>query len=176
MIEVELRSFLNEEQYQALLSYFQEHGQFVNEEEQETHYFDCDQDLRIQKSTKGAKVWLKKGNMHDAAREEIEIKVPADDFANLAKLFAALNYGVKVKWLRKRYTFSWQGVSVMLDYTKGYGWIIELEKLVTEGQEVIAHEELQEKLKILNISVSSKEEFEDRYQYYLANWQHLIAD
>ena len=72
-IEVEIRSFVTKEKYEELLEFFKKNTKFVKEDFQETHYFDCEQDLRIQKNNKGSKIWLKKGELHDDAREEIEI-------------------------------------------------------------------------------------------------------
>ena len=49
-IEVELRSFISEEKYNELIDFFRTNAKFVKEDFQETHYFDVEQDLRIQKN------------------------------------------------------------------------------------------------------------------------------
>jgi uncharacterized protein YjbK len=85
-IEVEIRSFISKEKYEELLDFFNKNAEFVKEDLQETHYFDCEQDLRIQKNNKGSKIWLKKGKIHDDAREEIEIFTQNESFDNLGKL------------------------------------------------------------------------------------------
>jgi uncharacterized protein YjbK len=46
-IEVEIRSFITEEQYDNLLNFFKKNAKFVKEDEQETYYFESEQDLRI---------------------------------------------------------------------------------------------------------------------------------
>lgn len=127
-IEVEVRSFVTEEKFGELMKFFQENAELVKKDCQETTYFDCDQDLRIQRNDYFSKIWLKKGEMHDDCREEFEIKFDKEDFPHLENLFSALGYNVKVKWFRDRHSFLWQGIDVSLDYTKGYGHIIELEK------------------------------------------------
>ena len=176
VVEVELRSFISEEQYTALSAFFTQHSTFLSEDEQLTHYFDGDYDLRIQKGKQQSKVWLKKGALHDEAREEIEIKTPADDFEKLEKLFSALGYTVQITWLRKRKTFEWNGVSVMLDHTKGYGYILEMEKLCSEEEKEAALSLLKECFKKVNIPLTPREEFEKRYVFYKQNWRTLLAE
>ncbi len=122
-IEVEIRSFISPKKYQELLSFFRQEGKFVSEDGQETYYFDSQQDLRIQRNKAHSKIWLKKGKLHDEQREELEIKFKREDFEMLEKIFLTLGYNTSIKWLRKRHTFEWQGITVMLDYTKGYDYI-----------------------------------------------------
>ncbi len=173
-IEVEIRSFITREQYEKLLEFFKLNAEFEKEDFQETHYFDCEQDLRIQKNNKGSKIWLKKGKIHDDAREEIEIFTEGDNFENLGKLFNALGHNVEIKWLRERNQFNWNGIKVCLDYTKGYGYILELEKIGSEENKEKIIEELKQKMDELNISLTSKEEFNEKYNFYKENWRNLI--
>ncbi len=173
-IEVEIRSFISKDRYLELLEYFNKNGKLVSEDSQETHYFDSEQDLRIQKSNNYSKVWLKKGKLHDDYREEIEVKINKEDFNKLQCLFLALNYSVNIKWFRTRHTFNWNNISVMLDYTKGYGYIIELEKLSDESDKQNDLKILKNLLKTLNIAETPKEEFNKKYEYYKDNWNDLI--
>ena len=168
-IEVEIRSFISKEKYEELLDFFNKNAEFVKEDFQETHYFDCEQDLRIQKNNKGSKIWLKKGKIHDDAREEIEIFTQNESFDNLGKLFKALGHNVEIKWLRLRNQFNWNGIKVCIDYTKGYGYIIELEKLSSEEATEEVLEGLKEKLNELNIPLTPKTEFDEKYNYYKQN-------
>ena len=176
-IEVEIRSFITKEKYEELLEFFKQNAEFVKEDFQETHYFDCEQDLRIQKNNNGSKIWLKKGNLHDDAREEIEIftsKENEHNFENLGKLFNALNYNVEIKWLRLRNQFNWSNIKICLDYTKGYGYIIELEEISDEENKENILQELKQKLRELNIEETPKEIFNEKYNYYKENWRELI--
>ena len=175
-IEVEVRSFISKERYYELLKFFNQTATLVKEDFQETHYFDCEQDLRIQKNKFGSKIWMKKGKIHDDFREEVEIKTKPEDFDNLGKLFNNLGHGVEIKWLRDRKQFDWNGIKVCLDFTKGYGYIIELEKIGTDENKEELHKELQEKLKELNIPLTTKEEFNAQYEYYKSNWKRLIGE
>jgi predicted adenylyl cyclase CyaB len=174
MIEVELRSFLTPERFQVLLNYFQKNSEIKGRDEQITYYFDSEQDLRIQKNLNYSKVWLKKGKLHDTAREEIEIKLPREDFEKLEQLFSSLGYNVNIKWLRERHTFEWNNVTVMMDYTKGYGHIIEMEKLCKENEKEEALKLLEQKFTELKIPITPKEEFDTAYQNYKKNWKTLI--
>ena len=130
--------------------------------------------MRIQKNNKGSKIWFKKGQIHDDAREEIEIFTQGDKFEDLGNLFTNLGYNVDIKWLRKRNQYNWNRIKVCLDYTKGYGYIIELEKMSSEENKEETLKELKNKLNELNIPLTSKEEFNNKYNYYKENWRNLI--
>jgi len=86
-IEVEIRSFISKEQYETLLTFFRKNSKFLEEDYQETFYFDCPQDLRIQRNNNYSKIWLKKGKIHDNHREEIEIKFNRDELKILKNCF-----------------------------------------------------------------------------------------
>src|SRR3989338_10298975 len=114
VVEVELKIFLTKEQYSHLEGFFRKEGEFLNEDNQETFYFTGKDDLRIQRNDFYSKLVLKKGKVHDEAREEFEVKFSKEEFESLERLFLALGYEVQIKWLRKRLNFNWQGVSVSL--------------------------------------------------------------
>lgn len=174
MIEAELRSFLTPEKFKELLDYFQKNSKPKGKDEQITYYFDGEQDLRIQKNLNYSKVWLKKGKLHDDAREEIEIKLPREDFEKLEQLFLSLGYNISIKWLRERHTFEWKEATVMLDFTKGYGHIIEMEKLCSENEKENVLKILNQKFIELKIPITPKEKFDESYQNYKKNWKTLI--
>lgn len=174
-IEVEIRSFLEKEKYKSLLDFFSNNGTNHIRDIQETWYFDGPQDLRIQKNNYHAKIWLKKGKMHDESREEIELKHNKNDFKEAAKLFETLGYKVKIKWFRERDEFEWEGIKVSLDYTKGYGYIIELEKMTDEAGQKAALEILQKKLTELEVKPTLKEKFKEKFEYYENNWEKLTV-
>ncbi len=173
-IEVEIRSFISKEQYENLLKFFEQNAKLLKEDYQETFYFDCEQDLRIQRNSFFSKIWMKKGKIHDAHREELEIKFDRNEFENLERLFLALGLNVQIKWFRKRFEFQWDGITVCLDFTKGYGYIIELEKMSSDNEKEKEYEGLREKLKSLAIEITPKEEFDKKFLYYKENWKTLI--
>lgn len=172
-IEVEIRSFITKEQYEELLEFFKENAKLEKEDSQETSYFDCDEDLRIQKNNTGAKVWLKKGKLHDEHREEIEIKFEKEDFGTLEKLFLTLGYNTQIKWFRSRHQYEWEDITVCIDYTKGYGHIVELEKMSNQENQEKDLEVLKKKLKHLGIELTPREQFEEKFKDYKKNWKEL---
>lgn len=174
VVEVEIRSFISKEKYEELIEFFKKEGEFVNEDEQTTYYFDAPFDLRIQKNNFFSKIWMKKGKIHDEQREEVEIKFSKDDFERLEQMFLSLGYNIQIKWFRKRNNFKWQDIDVAVDSTKGYGYIIEFEKLVEENEKEKTLEFLKEKFNILNISMTSREEFDQKFNYYKEHWKEFV--
>lgn len=173
-IEVEVRSFVSKEKFEELLNFFKQNAELIKEDCQETFYFDCKQDLRIQKNKFYSKVWMKKGEIHDEHREEIEIKFKREDFENLKKIFLSLGYNIDIKWLRKRFQFKWNDITVCMDDTKGYGYIIELEKMCSDENKEKEYNYLKNKLKSLNVDITSKKEFNERFENYKQNWKSLV--
>lgn len=174
-IEVEVRSFISPRQFEELKEFFKTNGHFLNEDDQISYYFSGSNDLRIQKNNFFAKIWLKKGKIHDDYREEIEIKFDRNDFEKMEAALIALGYEVVVKWFRKRATFDWNDVKVALDFTEGYGYIIELEKMCNESEKEKASEELKQTMIELGIDLTPKEIFDERFQYYKKNWRKILS-
>jgi predicted adenylyl cyclase CyaB len=156
-----------------LLIFFKKKAKLVKKDEQETYYFDTKEDLRIQKNKFFAKIWLKKGKLHDHWREEMEIRFKRSDFKKLEKLFLSLGFKVQIKWFRRRYQFNWQGIKVCLDDTKGYSYIIELEKLASEKNKREVLRILKQKLRDLEIPLTLKKEFTRKFENYKKNWRKL---
>ncbi len=175
-IEVELRSFITKDKYNELIAFFKKSGKLINEDYQETYYLDEQGDLRIQRNKFYSKLWTKKGRLHDEQREEVEIKFAKEDFESLEKIMSSLGHNVHIKWLRNRHTFECNGVSAMVDYTKGYGYILELEIMSDEKNKDKDLNKLKEKFKELNIEITPKEEFNKKYNDYKANWKSLINE
>ncbi len=175
-IEVEIRSLLSDGDFNRLLSFFEVNAQFLGDDAQETHYLSGEHDLRIQQNKNGSKIWLKKGKMHDDQREEIEVWSSEDSFDTISDLFSALGHEVTIKWLRTRKTFLWRGATITLDDTKGYGRIIELEKLVPQEESQSALDGLTLLAKELGISLSPKEDFSKKFSAYKENWKALIGN
>ena len=173
-IEIEIRSFITKEQYEKLLKFFIENSTLTKEDFQETYYFDCEQDLRIQKNNLGCKIWLKDGKIHDEFRKEIEIFIDKENFEKAKAIFEAIGLKTEIIWLRERKQFNWDDIKVCLDFTKGYGYIIELEKKGNIENQVTILNELKNKLKELEINLTPKEEFDKAYEYYKNNWRKLI--
>jgi predicted adenylyl cyclase CyaB len=175
-IEIEIRAFVTKKEYTRLLKLFKKSSQLVKEDKQETIYFDCEEDLRIQKNNFTSKIWLKGGNLHDDCREEIEIHTDVKNYENLQELFDRLGYKQDIKWIRNRKEIDWEGIKVCLDYTVGYGYIIELEVIGKEENKEEKLKMLRLKLEELGIKETPKEEFNKAYDYYKKNWNILIKN
>ncbi len=175
-IEVELRSFVDETKYSELINFFDQKAKFLKEDNQITHYFTWDKDLRIQKNNFFSKIRMKKWEIHDNYREELEIKFDKEDFEKLQQLFVSLWYEIEITWIRKRLQFDRDGIEVSLDFTKGYGYIIELEIMTTDLEKEEALETIRKKFAELEIPITPKEEFTSKYEWYKTNRKTLIED
>ncbi len=87
-----------------------------------------------------------------------------------------LGYKIEIKWFRKRNSFKWKNIDVCLDYTRGYGYILELEKMSGQKEKEKTRKYLKSKLAELGISLTPKKEFEKKYDYYKKNWRKLIEE
>lgn len=173
-IEVEIRSFISKTQYQKLKEFFTKKAKLTREENQETHYLSAQEDLRVQKSDNFCKIWLKAGKIHDDKRKELEIYFDKKEFNKILELFENIGLKTKIIWLRKRLQYKWQNVSVSLDFTKGYGYILELEKMSATKDATQTLINLKKKLEFLNIELTPKEIFEKKFSDYEKNWKNLI--
>ena len=174
--EVEVRSFISEDKYNKLIEFMQKNAKLIKKDNQVTYYFSGEQDLRIQKNDFFSKIWLKEGKIHDSHRKEIEVKFEKDQFEALEKLFLSLGYTIDIKWFRKRHLFDWNGINAAIDFTKGYGYIIELEKMSDEKNKEEIYEFLKNKLEELDVELTPKEEFDNKFKHYKENWRKLTNE
>ncbi len=175
-IEVEVRSFISKSQYYHLLKFFKKNGKSSGQDKQITYYFSGKKDLRIQKNNEFAKLWLKMGKIHDDSREELEIRFERSDFDKLEKLLLMLGYRVEIKWFRTRNRFQWQGTKITVDFTKAYGYIIELERMSDRKNKKQIYQKLLKQLNQLGLASTPKKEFEKKFKYYKKNWPKLIKN
>ena len=175
-IEVEVRSFIDDKQYSEILSKLRKGARFIKEIDEETVYFSGNKDLRLRRNEKEALLILKEGRIHDDHRKEFEVKFDVSDFENMENLLKSLGYEIEIRWRRYRLEFKQGDLKILLDNTKGYGKIIELEKMVQAGEEKETHKKLKDKLKCFNIEITSKKEFNKAFEYYKKNWRGLIRD
>jgi len=174
-IEVEVRSFVDDEQFENIKNNLDKGCEFVKELKETTVYFSGEKDLRMRENETEAFVILKEGKIHDDSRKEFEVKIAKDDFNNMAELFQSLGYEIEIEWQRNRLEYKNGDMKILLDDTKGYGKILELEKMVEGGNEDEAHLLLIEEINRLGISkITSKEEFNEKFEYYKQNWKTLI--
>ncbi len=173
-IEIEVRSFIPKEEYKKLLKRLNKEAKFVDSVKEETVYFSSPKDLRIRFNGKNSFLILKEGKIHEDSREETEVKCDKKDFRKLEELLKKLEFKVKIRWFRKRRIYQWKGIKVLLDDTKGYGFIIELEKIgKVKGAKKI-YKNLKNKLKSLGIKITPKKVFDEKFKYYKNNWEKIL--
>ena len=175
--EVEVRSFIDDLTYGKLIEYFDVNSKFIGEEEQINYYFNCKEDLRLRIiNNNKAKLVYKSGKIHDNYRDEIEVNIDYNNVSNILFILKKLNINTEIKWERYRRIYKWNDIKVCIDDNKGYGNIIELEKLV-KGNEDKVYKELYKKLKSLNIQkITTKQEFNKKFEYYKNNWKKLLKN
>lgn len=173
MIEVELRSFISKEKYDELIAKYN-----VEAQKQITYYFDTKQDFRMMKTKDYTQLWLKTGKMHEESRLERVVKVDNKYRNDLESMLELLEYNVDIKWFRTRTKINLEDNAEMcIDYTIGYGYILEIEKQVSEDVKVEDAKKLLEKdFSTLGISVSKKEDFDSKYNDYVKNWKEYTKD
>lgn len=176
-IEVEARSFITDEQFENIKDILDNNFEFVKDLKEITVYFSGEKDLRMRKNQTEALVILKEGKIHDDFRKEFEIKIAKEDFDSMIEFFRSLGYEIEIEWQRNRleYADKNKNMKILLDDTKGYGKILELEKMADEGDEKSAHDKLMEEMEKFGIDeITSKEEFNRKFEYYKNNWKNLI--
>ena len=174
-IEIEVRSFIIKEEYKKLKKKLDKEAKFLDSANEETVYFKGTKgDLRLRRDENQAFIIFKKGKIHDDFREEIEIKYNRNDFRKIEKLFKKFSFKDEIRWFRTRRIYQWGRVRVFLDDTKGYGFIIELEKIGKVGKEKKIHQQLENKLKSLGIKITPKKIFDEKFEYYKKNWQKIL--
>lgn len=174
-IEVEVRSFVDDVQFSNIKNILDRDFEFTKELREVTVYFSGEKDLRMRKNEDGAYVILKEGKIHDDFREELEIKIDKKDFNDMIKLFRSLGFEIEIEWRRSRLEYRNAEMKLLLDDTEGYGKILELEQMVEEGKEKESYEMLLGEIKKLGVKqITSKQEFNEKFEYYKKNWKDLI--
>ena len=173
MIEVELRSFISEDKYNELVKKYNEKAQ-----KQITYYFNCKQDFRMMKTKEYTQLWLKTGKMHEESRLERVVKIDNKYRSDLESMLELLDYEVDIKWFRTRTKIKIEeNAEICIDYTIGYGYILEIEKQVADESKVEEAKKLLENdFANLGIEVSKKEEFDARYKDYVQNWKEYTKN
>lgn len=173
MIEVELRSFITKEKYVELLKKYN-----AKSEKQITYYFNSKQDFRMMKTRDYTQLWLKTGKMHEESRLEKVVRIDNKYRNDLESMLELLDYEVDIKWFRTRSKIKLdENVELCIDYTIGYGYILEIEKQVADDTEVDEAKKILEKdFSDLGIIVSKKEDFDNKYKDYVKNWKEYVKD
>ncbi len=137
-----------------------------------------DKDLRVQKNNSHSKILLKKSmvcnSMCNSTKPEIEILAKKNDFDTLLEFLETLGHEVEVKLFRKRHIFNWDDITVCIDFTRGYGYILKLELVTSDQDKDIVIHKLREKLHFLGLEETPEHVFDEKFKYYKENWKDLV--
>lgn len=174
-IEVELRSFIDKDEYNRLQQLLDSQATRVSDEHEQNIHFRGSHDLRMQYGNH-PKVWLKKGVMHDNARKEIELHLEHDQIKTLHTILSELGYKEESVWIRHRKKYTWEGTTICLDYTKGYSHIVELERCCTPEEQEQELQILQQQCEKLGITPTPQHEQQQRLEHYKQHWKTLLKN
>ncbi len=89
----------------------------------------------------------------------------------LDALLLEAGYMYQAKWSREREEYTYKGANVCLDYNAGYGYLAEVEKIVTD--EALADQvraEIDELMAELELEELAQERLARMFAYYNQNW------
>lgn len=109
------------------------------------------------------------------ARMEFEEMVPLDIDA-LGELLVKAGFDYQAKWSRTRETYIYDDMTITLDYNAGYGWLTELELMVTDASLVPeAEARIRSLMESLEISELDQDRLARMFSYYNANWKEYYG-
>ncbi len=177
MIEVEQRSFITREKHDELLNKFKTENIEIKTESQITYYYKGEKDFRLMITKDYCQLWVKEGKLHDDAREELVVKVEKEYEESLKKMLNKIGFMEQIKWYRVRNSLMWNNIYVTLDYTHGYGYVLEMEKLVDSNHSIEAIKDLlQSCFEQLGVEITDKKSFLEKYEDYKINWIKYTKD
>jgi adenylate cyclase class IV len=177
MKEIEKRVFLTNEQYKSLLVEFK--VQSKQPERQVTTYYSTkdknskDIDLRLMRTVEYAKLWVKRGKIHDVHREEFEVRIDLKYAFETSKILELL-FESRIKWFRERIETKYKKASICIDKNINYDAIFEIEILVSPDEEIEKSENLLNVyLRELGLKETTKKLQNKKYKDYVSNWSKL---
>ena len=173
-IEVEIQTIVAGKDWPRLKKFFDKNARFLGEHKDRTAYFEKNGRIRIRVEPARAYFVFKSGKMHDRARKEIEITFSKKD-ARLAEEFLnSLGFPVVIRWERTRRKYLWEGITVTLDDTRGYGKLFELERMSSPSGKSAAERILLQKFKLLDLKQTPRRELDRKFRQYLKNWRRYF--
>ena len=173
-IEVEIQTVVAGKDWPRLKKFFDRNAKFLGEHKDRTAYFEKNGRIRIRMEPAWAYFVFKSGKMHDRARKEIEIKFSKKDARLAEKFLNSLGFPVQIRWERVRRKYLWNGVTVTLDDTRGYGKLLELEKMSAAGGQERTFKLLVKRLKFLRVKPTSRENLNRKFRNYIKNWRKFF--
>jgi len=105
------------------------------------------------------------------ARIEFESEMPALTLEELDQLLLDAGCVYQAKWSRDRKEYQFRDIVVCIDHNAGYGYLAELEKIVSNGEEAeMVKSELRAMMAELGIEELSQDRLERMFAFYNEHW------
>jgi len=105
------------------------------------------------------------------ARQEVEIPFNTLSLAQLDQLVLSAGFKYQAKWSRQREEYQYQDIIVCIDKNAGYGYLAEVEKMVSDTSQVAETEAyLRRLLQKLDLTELPQDRLERMFKYYNQNW------
>lgn len=177
MYELELRSFVGEDEYARVAALLPMLGVPEGPVRQVTYYLDHPIDTRVQLMARGGRVWQKLGRIHDEVRKEYEALVDRHAASALLSILGNLGHGIRIVWYRERRWVRSGELTVTLDHTVGYGRIVEVEALFSrDADRPHAMRAVEEMLARLAVSPTPRSVFDSAFERYSREWRALTQN
>jgi predicted adenylyl cyclase CyaB len=162
-----IKPFLSEEKYQELC--------VINNSEI-ANYTLRSREIDSKKVILVLKIQLQSSNYdvtNAKCRREFEVEIPNFTLQQLDDLIISCNYKYMSKWSRSRIEASLEeDLNICFDKNSGYGYIIEIEKIVQNEQKIIeALTELKNIAHKLGLEEINDDRLERMFNFYNQNWR-----
>jgi adenylate cyclase class IV len=106
------------------------------------------------------------------SRIEVEKELPTGDIASLDDIFISHGLTIQSKWSRYRETYDLLGAVVTIDKNAGYGYLCEVEKVVTaQTDQTVVEQEVKDILSNLGLQELDSERLQRMFIFYNNNWE-----
>lgn len=135
-IEIEHRARFSKEEYDRLLSFFEQKGKDLGQDDKNVYFFTFPDKLlkvtdNVSKGT--AKITGKLGRIGEGSGfEEIEFLISREDVDKAVYLFKKFGFDKVHDSFQTRHNFEYKGVEIALKYSEMWGYHIELEIIIDD--------------------------------------------
>lgn len=167
MIVVEKRTFINKDKYEQLMNLFKQKNIPMQKVNQVIYKYKSELDFRLIYDSEKAVLRLRGITGED---EEKIVHIKPEEVSILATMLRHLGMYEEMKWYRVRTTIPLRDYLITMDETYQYGYVVSIAKEVPLEQREQAMQELDQLFQQLQIPITTKEQFNDRYKYYKLKW------
>ncbi|MDD2766574.1 MAG: CYTH domain-containing protein [Candidatus Moranbacteria bacterium] len=110
------------------------------------------------------------------ARIEFEAEIPELSLEALDRVLLEAGCTYQAKWSRDRREYIFQDTTACIDRNAGYGYVVELEKIVTDGTSAEqVKRDLRTLMETLGIEELSQDRLERMFAYYNEHWSEYYG-